>query len=312
MRCRCVPGDRLGGGSRSVADRSGSTASWSAAAHPSVRPTSASTRARVGFDPASARNAGASSSVKRRSSARTSTRAPWARSRPSGRAGSSRADEHEVAERRHALDEPTEQLHRVRPVGRVEVVEHDDDVVVVGRDGVEHEVGEGAGVRRGAGRDRLRKCRGARSDSGERRSTSRVSRAGSPAWRRGRPRPPGRPGRRPIPPRRPTCRSRAARTRESDAWRDRTRRPGVRRVVADGGEPRDPGPDPLAPGLASEAAQSSPRVWRLAGPTDRRPRYFRTGAGRRDGIVTASALLPTRARWQAPLRWPARRRSPVG
>ncbi len=69
------------------------------------------------------------------------------------------ADEHEVPERRHALDQPAEQFHRLRFVGQVAVVEHDDEVVVIGRHGVDDEIGEGAGVRRGAGRDRLREHR---------------------------------------------------------------------------------------------------------------------------------------------------------
>ena len=67
-----------------------------------------------------------------------------------------------------------------RLVGEVAVVEDDDEVVVLGRHGVDDEIGEDA-VRSAPGAIGQRECRGTVAPPASADSTSRASRAGSPA-----------------------------------------------------------------------------------------------------------------------------------
>ena len=112
-----------------------SAASWSAAIHPSVRPSSAATSCAVSASPiTSLRYAAASSGVKRRSAARISTSSPRAaqpgqRQRRVGAAG-----DHQVQLRGQMVQQEGHPVLHVARVDDVVVVEHQHDVV---RDGAE-------------------------------------------------------------------------------------------------------------------------------------------------------------------------------
>ena len=181
------------------------------------------------------------------------------------------SDEHEMPERRHALDQPAEQRYRLRPVGEVAVVEDDDEIVVIGRHGVDDEIGEGAGVRRGAGRDRLREGCGTGPSASERRQhlarkPRRVagrSVEADPGHRDGPVDDPTRHGDRLAV---------AGRCGDEGQSRGRLERggPAVPRAAADGLEPRAPGADRLAPVPGSDGrAKSSERVWPPGRATER-------------------------------------------
>ena len=103
------------------------------AGQPSVRATSCSTSPAARPSPSrSLRNSPASASVKRSSSARSSSSWPCARRAPSGSGGSARVESTICSVARRVVDEPGDALARGRARQPVEVVEHERQLALLG------------------------------------------------------------------------------------------------------------------------------------------------------------------------------------
>ncbi len=106
-----------------------SPASWRAAIHPSVRLSSVATSSRLSPRVmTSLKYVDASSGVKRRSAARTSTSSPRARRRASGSAGVGPRRQHQVDVRWKVVEHERHAVVDLARVDRVVVVEHEHDL----------------------------------------------------------------------------------------------------------------------------------------------------------------------------------------